>query len=240
VRNQQNLVAWLVFHAQRERDLVRLAMAFKLQKPRWGSHATLVAAGLASYLEYIDWDLPEVEARFREWHALATHTHDKAMLMLRSTQIKELADLVLRPRVVTTQAQDGDEARTPAAVLLPRLVNRGLLYSDVQILAREGPQSSLTGRMLPDLCTDDRLRSVYRARHPELRHVSEHDYVDAVGSGPRNEHPDVLLRDVMEHWNILALIGSTEPPLVPATIVRVPVKHPDRGDAVFAGKALDA
>jgi hypothetical protein len=246
VRDRQNLVAWLAFHAQRERDIVRLAMAFKLQKPRWGSHATLVAFGLASYLEHIDWDLPKAEARFQDWHDTATASHDKAMLMLRAAQIKELADLVLRPRVVTVQATASDEDRAPAALLLPRLINRGLLFSDVRILAGEGPQSPLSERMLPDLSTDDGLRRLYRTRHSELRFVTANDYVDAIEDDARGEHPDVLRRTVLEHVGILARLGSVETPLVVDEIVRVAVANGDgRGrdadDApTFAGGALDA
>ncbi|MBA2667532.1 MAG: hypothetical protein H0U69_10915 [Trueperaceae bacterium] len=243
MKGRASLVSWLVFHAQRERDLVRLAMAFKVQKPHWGSHATLVAAGLSSYVQFLDWHLQHTEARFREWLDVAKGTHSEAQLRLRTAQIKELADLVVRPRSVAMPAAAADDHRTPAALLLPRLANRGLLYRDVQVLAGEGLRSPLSERILPGLSRSE--ADLYNSRHAELRHVTPHDYLQAVIDGARPRHPDVLLRDVLEHWSVLARLGSYERPLLEhAAATRRGVEDygmadDDRGPS-FRGPALDA
>lgn len=243
MKDGHGFVSWLVFHAQRERDLTRLAMAFKVQEPAWGSHATLVAAGLSSFVQAIDWDLPNVEARFRAWHESAKATHDPALLMLRVTQVKALADMVLRPRRVASAGAAAahvalDEDRTPAAPLLSRLVGRGLLYRDVQVLANEGVHSPVSARMLPHLSVRD--ADLYRSRHAELRYVSAREYVEAIDETRRDRHPDVLLREVLEHWSILARLGSFEPPAASATIVRVAALDRDDELGAAALPALEA
>jgi hypothetical protein len=239
VRPDQSLVSRLVFHARRERDLVRLAMAFKLHKRRWGSHATLVAAGLSSYLQWIDWDLRRAEGAFRAWHEAAKRTHDKPLLILRSTQVKELADLVLRPRMVTLRAAPDDDSR-PAAPLLPQLAARGLLYGDVRILAREAMGSPVSERLLPDLISDDRLWDLYRRFQPELDHVTEREYLEAVEEGSRYDHPDALHAAVLEHWEILARIGSPATPLAESAAGRPLALGDDDGGLAFLGKGFEA
>jgi hypothetical protein len=241
VTPRRNLIGWLAFHAQRERDLVRLAMAFKLQKPHWGSHATLVAAGLASYLREIDWDLAHAESRFRTWHETASRTHDKSLLLLRATQVKELSDLVLRPRELEALGSREADTRAVGGGLLPRLAQRGLVYGDVRVLAREAFDAPIAARMLPDLQTDDRFRDFYRSRHVELAHVSLDDYLGAVDPAARADHPDVLLRAVLEHWTILARVAAFEGPLVPEMAVRVPVTPKERVEVTaFGRKGIDA
>jgi hypothetical protein len=206
-----SLVAHLVRHAIRTRDLTRLAMAFKAQKPEWGSQGTLVAIGLASALHFLDWELERATERFLEWREEAAATATPGMLSLRSTQYGELMNLVRRPRPLSLAAAIDDPA-APAAMLLPELANRGLLWGDIAALAQSAPHDPLTLQILPDLEHDTRFSAHYREYHPELASATIEQYVACVASADLPHHPHTLYKAVNQHYTNLRRISAPPPP----------------------------
>lgn len=210
--SHKSLTEWLLFQAMRERNLLRLAMALRVHKPEWGSQATLVAVGLSSFLDSIDWDTSQVYQGVQRWLEEEAEHHEGPMRTLRFTQLKELTELVNSPRdVVLYPNITSGEASFQS--LLAQLANHGLLHSDViQIgnLVEQGLHNDpRLLSMLPEMAdpNSDLAKLITFYSH-DLSQVTLDAYFSAVRVEDRHLHPNMLLHVVLQHWEHLGRVSS--------------------------------
>jgi hypothetical protein len=210
-----NLTYHLLRHAHRERDLLRLSMAFKAHKPQWGSQASLITAGLSTTLLETDWDLPRLTERFAAWYERKTKHLDPAILLIRANQYRELIDLVQRTRLV--ELRPAEETLQGVQLLLWALSQRGLLLNDVHRIGQYPAQHPLTLTWLPEIQHNQEFSELFEKYRDQLEHVMLEQYFEIVLEEDRLLHPSMLFQMVRKHWSELGRLSN---PFTPDPILR--------------------
>lgn len=127
------MVHALLKQARKEHSYLKLAMAFRIQKPEWGSQAVLVAANLVPFLNYIEWDLDNLLTKFTDWHDEQSSSSDKSLTSLEANSLKELVAMLNMPRIIELEA-DAVQLVTAGSrtTLMLEFINKGLVYHQVK------------------------------------------------------------------------------------------------------------
>lgn len=196
------LVTHLLALAERTRDPLRLALAFRAQHGDWGARATYTAFGLRDLLDHLGWPLDGMLApRFEAFAQELADAHPEPLWTLRRRQVHELAALVERPDPRRLRARVGAEGiDTTLVPLLVACAGRGLTLADVRhALGLEVglPRTGLVGLDDADAAVLLQALTPWRGA---VAGLSLQHYVDAVRRADRDQHPDVLkaatLRDL--------------------------------------------
>lgn len=196
------LVTHLLALAERTRDPLRLAVAFRAQHADWGARATYTAYGLRDVLDHLGWPLDAALARrFEAFAQELADAHPEPLWALRRRQVRELLALIERPEPRTLRARAGaDGVDTTLAPLLVACAGRGLTLADVRHALGLELGLPRTGLVGPDDADAAALLQALAPWRGAVAGLALQCYVDVVRRADRDHHPDVLkaatLRDL--------------------------------------------
>lgn len=205
------LVTHLLALAERTRDPLRLALAFRAQHPDWRTRATYTAYGLRDVLDHLGWPLDgSLARRFETFAQELADAHPEPLWELRRQQVRALLVLIERPVPRTLRARaatDGVDATL--APLLVACAGRGLTLADVRHalgLELGLPRAGLLG---PDDADAETLLRALAPWRGVVAGLALQRYVDVVRRADRDQHPDVLKAATLHD---LAALGRASMP----------------------------